>query len=90
MTPLHIGLEGSWASPAERTINHRRPLNLIQVMLAKGCLLSVRLPWEFSSGYFDIVIADECHRSIYRAWQAALTHFNAFHIGLTATPLRPR
>ena len=41
---------------------------------------------ELTSGYFDIVIADECHRSIYGAWQAALTHFDAFHIGLTATP----
>lgn len=41
---------------------------------------------EFSSGYFDVVIADECHRSIYGSWQIALTHFDAFHIGLTATP----
>ena len=41
---------------------------------------------EFSSGYFDIVVADECHRSIYGAWQTALTHFDALHIGLTATP----
>ncbi|MCK5641376.1 MAG: restriction endonuclease subunit R, partial [Gammaproteobacteria bacterium] len=29
---------------------------------------------------------DECHRSIYGAWQTALTHFDALHIGLTATP----
>ena len=41
---------------------------------------------EFSSGYFDVVVADECHRSIYGAWQTALTHFDAVHIGLTATP----
>ena len=41
---------------------------------------------EFTSGYFDVVIADECHRSIYGAWQTALTHFDALHIGLTATP----
>jgi type I restriction enzyme R subunit len=41
---------------------------------------------EFTSGYFDVVVADECHRSIYGAWQTALTHFDAFHIGLTATP----
>lgn len=41
---------------------------------------------EFTSGYFDVVIADECHRSIYGAWQTALTRFDAFHIGLTATP----
>ena len=41
---------------------------------------------EFTSGYFDVVIADECHRSIYGSWQTALTHFDAIQIGLTATP----
>ena len=41
---------------------------------------------DFSSGYFDVVVADECHRSIYGAWRTALTHFDALHIGLTATP----
>ncbi len=41
---------------------------------------------EFTSGYFDVVVADECHRSIYGVWQTALTHFDALHIGLTATP----
>jgi type I restriction enzyme R subunit len=41
---------------------------------------------EFTSGYFDLVVMDECHRSIYGAWQLALTHFDALHIGLTATP----
>jgi type I restriction enzyme, R subunit len=41
---------------------------------------------EFTSGYFDVVVADESHRSIYGAWQTALTHFDAFQIGLTATP----
>lgn len=52
------------------------------------CLLQTMINrhTEFSSGYFDVVIADECHRSIYGQWQAALTRFNAFHIGLTATP----
>jgi len=41
---------------------------------------------EFTSGYFDVVVMDECHRSIYGAWQAALSHFDAMHVGLTATP----
>lgn len=41
---------------------------------------------EFTSGYFDVVIMDESHRSIYGSWQTALTHFDAVHIGLTATP----
>ncbi len=52
------------------------------------CLLQTMIGryQEFTSGYFDVVIADECHRSIYGAWQTALTHFDALHIGLTATP----
>lgn len=52
------------------------------------CLLQTMLGrhQEFSSGYFDVVVADECHRSIYGAWQTSLTHFDALHIGLTATP----
>ena len=52
------------------------------------CLLQTMISRyrEFTSGYFDIIVADECHRSIYGAWQASLTHFDAFHIGLTATP----
>ncbi len=41
---------------------------------------------EHTAGYFDVVIADECHRSIYGAWQGALTRFDAIHVGLTATP----
>jgi type I restriction enzyme R subunit len=35
---------------------------------------------------FDIVIVDECHRSIYGAWRQVLDYFDAFVIGLTATP----
>jgi type I restriction enzyme R subunit len=40
----------------------------------------------FSSGYFDLVITDECHRSIYSTYKHTLLHFDAIHIGLTATP----
>jgi type I restriction enzyme R subunit len=40
----------------------------------------------FSSGYFDLVITDECHRSIYSTYKYTLLHFDAIHIGLTATP----
>lgn len=52
------------------------------------CLLQTMIGQyhDFTSGYFDVVVADECHRSIYGAWQTALTHFDALHIGLTATP----
>ncbi|WP_027371421.1 type I restriction-modification enzyme R subunit C-terminal domain-containing protein [Desulfovermiculus halophilus] len=36
--------------------------------------------------FFDFIIIDECHRSIYNLWRQVLDYFDAFHIGLTATP----
>ena len=41
---------------------------------------------NFSSGYFDLVLTDECHRSIYGKWSGALKHFDGVQIGMTATP----
>ena len=41
---------------------------------------------DLSSGYFDLVITDECHRSIYGQWSVVLRHFDGIQIGLTATP----
>ena len=46
----------------------------------------VNLYAEYSSGYFDLVISDECHRSIYGQWSGVLKHFDGIQIGLTATP----
>ena len=36
--------------------------------------------------FFDFIIIDECHRSIYDLWSQVLLYFDAFLIGLTATP----
>ena len=48
------------------------------------------LPVEYSAAVppetFDVVIVDECHRSIYGLWRQVLDYFDAFTIGLTATP----
>ena len=41
-----------------------------------------KVPPEF----FDFVIIDECHRSIYNLWQQVLDYFDATLVGLTATP----
>jgi type I restriction enzyme R subunit len=35
---------------------------------------------------FDFIVIDECHRSIYNTWKQVLDYFDAFLIGLTATP----
>lgn len=37
---------------------------------------------------FDVIVIDECHRSIYNLWKQVLDYFDAFLIGLTATPDR--
>ena len=75
-----LGAEYSsyWLKPGMAIQHKQITVCLLQTMIGRF--------HEFTSGYFDVVIADECHRSIYGAWQAALTHFDAFHIGLTATP----
>lgn len=36
--------------------------------------------------FFDFIVIDECHRSIYNLWKGVLDYFDAFLIGLTATP----
>lgn len=42
----------------------------------------------FSSGFFDLIIVDEVHRSIYWEWKAILDHFDCYKVWLTATPLK--
>jgi type I restriction enzyme R subunit len=46
----------------------------------------VNLYGEYSSGYFDLIVSDECHRSIYGKWSGVLKYFDGVQIGLTATP----
>lgn len=49
---------------------------------AKEVVYNAKYPPEF----FDCIIVDECHRSIYNVWNQVLEYFDAFIIGLTATP----
>ena len=48
----------------------------------KEVVYNAKYPPEF----FDCIIIDECHRSIYNVWQQVLDYFDAFLVGLTATP----
>ena len=43
---------------------------------------------DFDPGFFDLVIADESHRSIYNRYRDLFRWFDAFQVGLTATPLK--
>lgn len=63
----------------------------------EGSAFDTARPWkgeppdvEYSAGippeFFDVIIVDECHRSIYELWAQVLLYFDAFLVGLTATP----
>ena len=52
---------------------------------AEGPLPVVYNP-AFPPEYFDVVFVDECHRSIYTLWRQVLEYFDAYLVGLTATP----
>jgi type I restriction enzyme, R subunit len=69
--PLDEALEE--LSPAEQLIRPKKPIPVVY---------SEKVPVEF----FDFIVIDECHRSIYNVWQQVLDYFDAFLIGLTATP----
>jgi type I restriction enzyme R subunit len=43
---------------------------------------------DFDVGFFDLIIADESHRSIYKKFQTLFKYFDALEVGLTATPVR--
>jgi len=42
----------------------------------------------FDVGYFDLIIADESHRSIYNRYRDLFVYFDALEVGLTATPVK--
>ncbi len=60
-------------NPAERKWQPKEPVPVAY---------NSKTPIEF----FDFVVIDECHRSIYNLWKQVLDYFDAFLIGLTATP----
>lgn len=43
---------------------------------------------NFDVGFFDLIIADESHRSIYNRYRDIFRYFDGFQVGLTATPLK--
>ncbi len=57
-----------------------------------GAAMSEPLPVVYNEiyppEYFDVIVIDECHRSIYTLWRQVLDYFDAFLVGLTATPAK--
>ncbi len=61
-----------------------RPLGSLEKLLKEPVPVTYNpaVPVEF----FDFIVVDECHRSIYNLWRQVLEYFDAFIMGLTATP----
>jgi type I restriction enzyme R subunit len=59
--------------PAAKTWKKKEPMPVVY---------NQKVPMEF----FDFIVIDECHQSIYNLWKQVLDYFDAFQIGLTATP----
>lgn len=55
---------------------------IAQDMTPKQVSYNPKIPIET----FDFIVTDECHRSIYNLWSQVLEYFDAFLVGLTATP----
>ena len=55
---------------------------MVQPRQPMPVVYNAKIPPEF----FDFIIIDECHRSIYNLWRQVLEYFDAYLIGLTATP----
>lgn len=43
---------------------------------------------QLDIGFFDLIIADESHRSIYNRYRDIFDYFDALQVGLTATPVK--
>ena len=76
---LYSILKGEELDEAAEEIN---PNEMRQPKEPMPVVYNEKIPLEF----FDFIIIDECHRSIYNLWQQVLDYFDAFLIGLTATP----
>lgn len=60
-------------NPAEMQTLAKEPLPVVY---------NEKIPPEF----FDFIVIDECHRSIYNLWRQVIEYFDSYLIGLTATP----
>src|SRR5690554_5335770 len=69
--PLDDALEET--NPAEQFTKPKTPLPVVY---------NEKVPPEF----FGVIIIDECHRSIYNLWRQVIEYFDAYLVGLTATP----
>ncbi len=68
--------------PLDEALEQNNPAELVLPKEPMPVVYNRKIPPEF----FDYIFIDECHRSIYNLWRQVLEYFDAYLIGLTATP----
>src|SRR5690606_38324891 len=67
----------------------KRPLHMIEEFMfqhIQQCLILFEMKKILSPHFFDLIVVDESHRSIYNTYKEVLDYFNTTTLGLTATP----
>ena len=79
-------LQGEEMDEDEDVVNPNENSTWIEKQLAKKDAIPVAYNPKVPIEQFDFIIIDECHRSIYNLWKQVLDYYDAFLVGLTATP----
>ncbi|MEE4197338.1 MAG: DEAD/DEAH box helicase family protein [Bacteroidales bacterium] len=79
----HLPNEPRWPNPEDKEIEKNRR---IYVSTYPTMLNIIRSDKALSPHFFDLIVIDESHRSIYNTYQEVLDYFNTISLGLTATP----
>ena len=83
----HVPSEPVWPQKGEKTFARDRRIYVATYPTMLNLIESGTTPETWISPFFfDVVIADESHRSIYNIYKSVLDYFNAIKLGLTATP----
>ncbi|MBU1049735.1 DEAD/DEAH box helicase family protein [Candidatus Bipolaricaulota bacterium] len=83
----HIPAEPRWPEKGDRDFPTNRRIYVTTYPTMLNLIQNGTTPQTYISPFFfDVVIADESHRSIYNVYENVLKYFSAIKIGLTATP----
>jgi type I restriction enzyme R subunit len=80
----HIPDEPRWPEPGEKSIAANRRIYVATYPTMLNVVQDETNP--LSPHFFDLIVIDESHRSIYNTYREILDYFNAIQLGLTATP----
>ena len=83
----HLPSEPHWPREGEKAFDRNRRLYVTTYPTMLNLIQAGTTPTNWISPYFfDLIIADESHRSIYNQYQQVVKYFHGLTLGLTATP----